>query len=119
MREYKGLKYWNADDLDEEEMEAAHNPLGHLESCSSYAAGDASVFGECPECGAPRPSRELDVRDALAKCLDCGHEWRISLFEILTCSKCGADATRITVFDLLADGSKGEEYPPPPAEEVA
>lgn len=57
---------------------------------------------------------------AIAQCLPCGHEWDVRLFEInIHCPKCGAAFDRITCFDVLEDGSKGEEYPPPPTEDVA
>ena len=56
----------------------------------------------------------IQLGRGIYKCLECGHEGSVGLFQKnMVCEQCGVDGFRLTYFDVLADGSKGEEYPPP------
>ena len=60
-RIYKGVKYWNCDDLSEEEMERIHSCPGHHEYCEcgfqmgAKAGGPTGIYFKCRDCGFERP----------------------------------------------------------------
>ena len=58
---------------------------------------------------------ELEDRHAVrhwSKCLRCGREWKIRLFEVVQpCASCGLDANKCSFFTFFSDGTVEEDPP--------